>query len=224
MMPGARTEDRRFWLVCLAAGVLVLLACALPTIEIGQGAYIGAGDTQRSFDYNRAVRFATYFEPGSMLYGLGALVLVLIAVVALVRGSNGLLVVMAALVSLAFVVEAARIGEELRWEDTGVFSCEEALEKCASLVAPAVRDLQEDIRRRPEAADPEFDLLDRNGYRARGQVGWWLLVWTSLVIAGVAAFRAFLLVLRPVWAGVAVGVCVLVGLVVLVLRSLENLE
>jgi hypothetical protein len=88
MMPGARGQDRRFWLVCLAAGVLILVGCLLPTIEVGQGAFIGAGDTQRSLDYDRSIRFATYSEPGALLFVLGAIGLMLIAAAALVRGST----------------------------------------------------------------------------------------------------------------------------------------
>ena len=87
-----------------------------------------------------------------------------------------------------------------------------------------MRDLQADIRQLPESAEAEFELLDRNGYRARGEVGWWLILWTSVVAAGLTAFRAFRLLLRPVWAGVAVTICALVLLAVLLLRSLENLE
>jgi hypothetical protein len=226
MMPGARRKDRRFWLVCLAAGVLILVGSLLPTIEVGQGAFIGAGDTQRSFDYDRSIRFATYSEPGAIMFVLGAIGLMLIAAAALIRGSTAVLVLAAALVSFALVVEAARIGDQLRWATGGgVYSCnEQRLEECAPFVAPAVRDLQADIAGRSEASDPEFELLARVGYRARGKLGWTLIAWTSAVIALVTAYRAFLLVLRPVWAGVAVTIGALVFLAVLLLKSLEGLE
>jgi hypothetical protein len=225
MMPGVRREDRRFWLACLAAGVLVLVGCVLPTIEVGQGAFIGAGDTQRSFDYDRSVRFATYSEPGAILFVLGGIALIALAAAALVRGSTPVLVLTAAVLSFAFVLEAARIGDELRWVSSGVYSCEEGrLEDCAPFVAVAVRELQADIQEQPEAADPEFELLAGEGYRARGKVGWWLIVWASVVLALLTAFRAFRLVLRPVWAGVAVTIGALVFLAVLLLRSLEGLE
>jgi hypothetical protein len=225
MMPGVRREDRRFWIACLAAGVLVLVGCVLPTIEVGQGAFIGAGDTQRSFDYDRSVRFATYSEPGAILFVLGGIALIALAAAALVRGSTPVLVLTAAVLSFAFVVEAARIGDELRWVRSGVYSCEEGrLEDCAPFVAPAVRELQADIQEQPEAADPEFELLAREGYRARGKAGWSLIVWASVVLALLTAFRAFRLVLRPVWAGAAVTIGALVFLAVLLLKSLEGLE
>ena len=58
------TVDRSFWLACTVGGALVLAGCLIPTIEVGQGAYIGAGDAQQGFDYERTVRFAPYRRPG----------------------------------------------------------------------------------------------------------------------------------------------------------------
>jgi len=71
----------------------------LPTIEIGEGAFSGAGDTQQSFDYDRSVRFATYVEPGAILFVVGGAGLVVLAVVALVRRSTAIVVIAAAVVS-----------------------------------------------------------------------------------------------------------------------------
>ena len=131
MMPGARRGDRWVWLACLAAGVLVLIGCALATVAVGQDAIIGAGDTQRGFDYDRSVRFATYLEPGAMLFVVGAAALVLLAVIALARGSTPVLVVAAAVLSLALVIEVVRVADELDWPDGGVYSCEKRrLEDC----------------------------------------------------------------------------------------------
>ena len=202
----------------------MLLGCAMPTIEIGQGAIIGAGDTQRGFDYDRSIRFAAYSEPPALLFVLGGIALVVLAVFGLVRGSGAVLILAAAVLSFAFVVEVVRIGDQLRWT-SGVYSCQELrLEECAPFVAPAVRDLQADILERPEAGDPEFELLAREGYRARGKLGWSLIAWASAIIALVTAFRAFRLVLRPLWAGVAVTLSAFVFLVVALLWSLQGLE
>jgi len=224
MMPGAR-RDRWLWLACLVAGVLVLIGCALPTVEIGHDAIIGAGDTQRGFDYDRSVRFATYLEPGAMLFVAGAAGLVLLAVIALARGSTPVLVVAAAAVSFAVVVQVVRVTDELNWPDGGVYSCEKPrLEDCVPILAPAVRDLQEHIGRRPEAAEPGFELLAGDGYRARGEGGWSFIAWSCAAAALVTAFGAFRLILRPVWAAVAVAAGALVFLAVLFLRALEGLE
>ena len=224
-MPGARREDRWLWLACLVAGVLVLIGCALPTIEVGQDAIIGAGDTQRGFDYDRSVRFATYVEPGAMLFLVGGAGLVLLALIALPRGSTPVLVVAAALVSFALLVQVVRVADELDWPDGGVYSCEQPrLEDCIPILAPAVRDLQADIGRRPEAAEPGFELLAEDGYRARGKDGWSLIAWASAGAALVTAFGAFRLVLRPVWAAAAVSAGALVFIAALFLRALQGLE
>ena len=224
MMPGARKEDRWFWIACLAGGVLVLAGCALPTIEIGQGAFIGAGDTQRGFDYERTIRLLAYVEPGSVLFVLGGLAVVGLSVVGLVRGTSTVSVVAVAVISLVLLVQVVRVSDELRWQSRSVFACERRLERCVPFLAPAIRDLQQDIRSRPEARAPEFELLDSEGYRARGKTGWKLVLWSSAALALVTAFRALRLVLRPVWAAVVVSAAALAFLIVLVLRSLDGLE
>jgi hypothetical protein len=170
------------------------------------------------------VHLATYARPGALLFLLGAGGLVLLALVGLRRGSRVLLVLAAAVLAVSFAAEALRIADELRWESNAVYGCDEPLERCVPFVAPAIRDLQDDIRRGPEARDPEFQLLDENGFRARGALGWWLVLWTSIVLAGVMLYRAFLLALRPVWAVVALGVCTLGVLAYLLLQAIEKLE
>jgi hypothetical protein len=226
MMPGVRRDDRRFWLACLAAGLVVLLGCVLPTIEVGQGAFIGAGETQRSFEYDRSVRFATYSEPGARLFVVGGAGLALLAILALARGSSAVLVVAAAVVSFALVVEVLRIADQLHWVRGGVYSCNEEprLEDCAPFVARAERELQADILRRPEASEPGFQLLARNGYRARGKIGWQLMAWACAAAALLTAFWAFRLFLSPVWARVVVALGAFVFLVVVLLRSLAGLQ
>ncbi len=225
MMPVTRSADRGFWLACAAGALLVLVGCSLATIEIGQGALIGADETQRSFDYDRTIQLATYVRPGSLLFLLGAIALATVSFAAMRRGSRPLFVLVAAAISIAFLVETIRIGDELRWSESGVYSCDEgSLERCAPFIAPAVRDLQAEILRCPEARESGFELLAREGYRARGKLGWSLVLWATFALALVTAFRAFMLVLRPLWAGVAVAVCGLAVLAYLLLNALSNLE
>jgi hypothetical protein len=217
--------DRLFWIACAFGGVLLLVGCLVPTIEIGQSAYVGAGDAQESFHYERTIRFAGYAQPGALLFLVGGVVLVLLSAAAFLRRSRAVLILAAAALSLAFVVETVRIGDELEWSDgTGVSACDVPLEQCVPFIARATRDLQEEIRRKPEARRPEFELLEKNGYRARGKAGWPLVLWASIMLALATTFRAFLLVLRPLWAGVAVGVCTLLTLAYLLLQALEGLE
>ena len=217
--------DRRFWIVCALGGTLVLVGCLLPTIQIAQEAIIGAGDAQQGFDYERTFRFAGYRQPGALLFLVGGAALVLMSAGALLRGSHTVLILAAAGLSIAFVVEAVRISDELQWgDDAGLYACDVPLERCVPFIARATRDLQDEIRRKPEARRPGFELLAEDGYRARGKAGWSLILWSSVLLACVTAFRAFLLVLRPRWAAVALGVCVFLVLTFLFLRALSGLE
>ena len=224
-MPATTSEERLSWLVCLFGGALLVVGCALRGIEIGTGAFIGAGEEQRGFDYDRTIHLAAYARPGALLYLLGGIGLVVLSVVALRRGSRTALVLAAAAISFACVVQAARIADELQWsEGGGVYACEDGLERCAPFLAPAVRELQEDILQRAEARDPEFELLDEDGYRARGLVGWSVLLWTSILLAGITLFSSFRLVLRPLWAIVLVLLCGLIAVTYLFITGLQGLE
>jgi hypothetical protein len=219
------TADRRFWIVCALGGALVLTGCLLPTIEVAQEAIIGAGEAQQGFDYERTVRFAGYRQPGALLFLLGGAALVLLSIGALVRGSRTVLILAAAALSLAFVVETVRISDDLQWgDDEGLYACDVPLERCVPFIARATRDLQDEIRQEPEARRPGFELLAENGYRARGKTGWSLILWPSIVLGCVTAYRAFLLILRPLWAGVALGVLALLTVAYLFLQGLEGLE
>jgi hypothetical protein len=219
------TVDQRLWLVCALGGALVLLGCLVPTIEVAQEAIVGAGDAQESFDYERTLRFAGYRQPGALLFLLGGAALLLLSAGALLRGSHTVLILAAAALSIAFVAETVRISDDLQWgDDAGLYACDVPLERCVPFIARATRDLQDEIRRKPEARRPGFELLAEDGYRARGETGWSLILWSSIVLACVTVYRAFLLILRPVWAGVALGVCALLTLAYLFLQALEGLE
>lgn len=143
---------------------------------------------------------------------------------ALLRGSHTVLILAAAALSIAFVVETVRIGDDLQWGDAGLYACDEPLEQCVPFIARATRDVQDEIRQKPEARRPGFELLAEDGYRARGKTGWSLILWSSIVLACVTVYRAFLLILRPLWASVALGVLALLTLAYLFLKALEGLE
>jgi hypothetical protein len=218
------TVDQRIWVVCALGGALVLVGCLVPTIEVAQEAIVGAGDTQEGFDYERTVRFAGYRQPGALLFLVGGAALLLLSAGALLRESHAVLILAAAALSIAFVVETVRISDDLQWGDAGLHACDEPLEQCVPFIARVTRDLQDEIRQKPEARRPGFELLAEDGYRARGKTGWSLILWSSVLLACVTVFRAFLLILRPLWASVALGVLALLTLAYLFLKALEGLE
>jgi hypothetical protein len=125
MMPASPRTDRVFRLTCLVGGSLLVLGCALTTIEIGQSAFIGAGEAQRGFDYDRTVHFVTYPRPGSLLHLLGGIALVACGLPSRPRPA---VVLVAAAISVAFVLQAPRISDELQWVNNGgVIGCETKL-------------------------------------------------------------------------------------------------
>ena len=219
------TRDRLFWAACGVGSALVVAGCLLPTIEVGQSAFVGAGETQRGFDYARTVHFATYGQPTALFFLLGGAALVALSTFALLRRSSAPVILAATTVSLVFVVGTIRIGDELQgaWAEGGVLACDQPLEDCVPVIAPATRNLQAEIRTRPEAQEPGFELLYENGYSARGKIGWSLIFWSSIGLAVLTLYRAFVLALRPIWAGVAVAVTALLVLVYEALKSLEGI-
>jgi hypothetical protein len=220
------TVDRAFWTACALGGALIVAGCFLPTMEVGQSASIGAGDAQRSFSYSETVRFADYRQPTARLFLIGGTALVALAVIALLRTSRlqPLLIVVATALSLVFFVAALRVDGQLPgfWDDVvGTVGCDP--ESCAPVAAPAMRDLNAEIRTTPEAQEAGF-YLDEGGFRTRERDGWLLIRWSSFALAALGLYRLFLFALRPVWAGVAVAACGLVTFVYLFLRGLSSLS
>ena len=62
------------WVAIGATSIAALVACALPAFRIGLDAYIGAGNRQRSFLYDREVTLADLL-PWSLLIPTAALLL-----------------------------------------------------------------------------------------------------------------------------------------------------
>jgi len=225
-------SHRLFWLACLAAGLVITVACFLPAIEFGDTAYIGAGDEQRSFVFNRSLTLAGYVRPGSLPFLVGGPLLTLAGLYGLARGTRAPAVVLVCAVSIAAAVQSLRIAAELQWTeiDSGVAVCGRAdedrtLDECAPFLAPAIRDLQREVLARPIARDPEFGLLGgEDGYRARGLAGWRLLQPVVYLLAPWASYRLLRLrIQQPPIAFALVTLGVMVVLLVLFLRALEDL-
>jgi hypothetical protein len=217
--------DRGFWLACVVGGVVVFIACCLPAVEIGQGGFIGAGNSQQSFDFNRKITLITYVRPGTFIYLVVAVVLVAAGIYGLVRGSMLLAgIVCAALV--AGLTHNAFATDHLanRWGDgTGVYGCDSSLSECAGgYLTPAIRDLDRDILRSPTGQRPGFELLDANGFRSRALVGWNLLLVTLWVLTPLALFRLFRYRMRWWTAALASGGLVVMAIVLWLVNSFPS--
>jgi hypothetical protein len=210
--------DKAFWSVCIAAGGAILTACAIPAIEIGQGGYVGAGSSQQAFDFDRTITLFTYPRPGTLLYLLAAVLLILAGVAGLVRGGSVVLAAIACAVVVAALAHNAYTIDRIRgWDGgSGVTSCtgsrgDESLSQCAGgYLYPAIRDLDRDILRSTVGQRPGFHLLSTTGYRARALGGWYLLTAVLWVLTPLVLFR--LLRYRM---GVAASAAASVGLMLL---------
>ncbi len=212
------------WAAIGAAAIVAVVACARPAFEIGLGASIGAGNDQRTFDYERQLTPLTDLRPWSLLMLAAALVLLATSVTALLWGNRPVLVLLACAVALLSVRAVLSVNDAVVWaEGNGVIAYEEP--NGGLLLQPAIDELKADARRSPEAREPGWELLGgEHGYRARGLDAWWLLQRLVAVASLLTAYRVFRLFLRP-WPAVALtAIATFVVLVWLFLQGLSGLE
>jgi hypothetical protein len=215
----AKPSDRVLFAITAVAGALILIGCLLPAFELYLEASIGAGDDQRVFRFDRELTFATYHEPGALVFPFAGIVL-LATGLAGVRWPRVPLILTAVAVTIpAFVQTVRTVDIQTGPEDVGVTLCDESrLEHCVYYLAPAIRDFRADILREPIARRPEFDGPSRGDYNVRLLTGWLLVGWTVAIYSLFAWFRPLLfLKLRP-WQTVAVYALLLVVVFVIVLR------
>ena len=189
-----KPNDRVFFAFAAAAGALILVGCAFPAFELYLYATVGGGDDQQSYDFYREVRFATYFEPGALVFPLAGLSFLATGILGLLKPQTLLIVAVAAVTVPAFIQTIKTIDITPSQEDGGVYACDEPrLEDCIHYFAPAVRDFRADILRRRIAREPEFEGPSPSYFDVRRLGGWQLIGWTIGVFSLVAWFRAVLL-------------------------------
>jgi len=226
MPPMAKPNDRVFFAFCAAAGALILLGSALPTFELYLSAAIGAGDSQRSFDYHRDLHLLTYAELGGLLFPLSGAALLVAGIAGVLRPRVWLIVAVAALTVPVFVQTVKTVDYARSPGGGGVYGCEQPeLKDCVGYLAPAVRDFRADILRKPEARDPDYLGPEPSEYSIAQLTGWRLVGWTAALFSFVAWFRAILLVVPKLRYAVLLytGLLVLIAIVVLLwwLRDYE---
>jgi hypothetical protein len=212
----ARPNDRVFFALTAVAGASILVGCVLPTFELYLFATVGGGDDQQSYDFYRELRFATYPEPGALVFPLAGLAFLAIGILGLLKQGTLLIAVVAAVTVPAFV-QTIRTIDINQTAEGGVLSCEKPrLEDCVHYLAPAVRDLRADILRRPIARHPDFLGPSPEYFSIRRLGGWQLIAWTIGAFSLFAWFRAALLLplssaqAALVYAGVLVTVFLIV--------------
>ena len=192
--PFKRLPDRG--VACWAAlGVVAsagLVACWRPAFEIGLSAYIGAGEDQRGFDYERELTPLTNLRPWSLLIVAAAMLLLVTSVAALVWGNRPILVFLACGIALLSLRAALDVDDRLVWsEGSGVIGYDEP--SGGPLLQPAINELKVDDTPFPGGPGPAAGncWAARTAYRARGLDAWWLLLRLAVVASLLAAFRAF---------------------------------
>jgi hypothetical protein len=213
----AKPNDRVFFVVCAAAGALILLGSALPTFELYLDASIGAGDSQRVFKYYRDLHLLTYAEPGGLVFPLSGLALLAAGIAGALR-PRCWLVVAAAVLTVPVFVQAVKTVDYAKSPDGGVYACEQPeLERCVGYLAPAVGDFRADILRKPEARHADYLGPERSSYSIEPLTGWRIVGWSVVLFSLVAWLRAMLLVVpkRRYAVLLYAGLLVLIAIIVL---------
>ena len=171
------------WAMIGIAALAAAVACLRPMFEIGIGAYIGAGNEQRGFDYDRRLTPLTDLRPWSLVMLAAALVLLVTSVTALIWGNRPILVLLACAVAVLSLRAVLDVDDRLGWPGSGgVIGYEEP--NGGPLLQPGIDALKADANRSPEAGEPGWTLLGgEHGYRARGLDGWWLLLRLTIVVS-----------------------------------------
>jgi hypothetical protein len=206
-----RANDRVFFASCGAAGALILLGCVLPTFELYLSSAVGAGDSQKVYDYYRDLRLITYGEPGALVFRFVGAAFVLVGIVGLARPSWWLVVAAAALAVPVFVQTVKTVDYATSPGDGGVYVCEQegGLESCVGYLAPAVQEFRADVLRKPEAEEPEYYGPGRGDFSISTLAGWQLIGWSVAIFSLVIWFRAVLLVVPSPKKAVLIYVAVL---------------
>src|SRR3954452_11458702 len=219
------TRDVLSWSAVGIAAAVLTLSCFAPSLKIAIEAFIGAGDEQRGFRYERELAIALDGGwPGPMAVVAG-LALIAAAVVGILIGSRLWLVVAsfavaAAIGLLVFDTEDQR----LRWAgDAGVVGYESP--HGGPLLQPALDDLKADARASREAQRPGWELTGgEDGFSSRGLKAWRLFLWSALALLWLTGYRLSRLALRPLASVSVVAAATVLIFVWMFLRGLARLE
>jgi hypothetical protein len=210
------------WSAVAAAAAALVVACFVASLEIAISAFIGAGNEQRGFSYERELALA--FDvgwPGPLALVAG-LALVAAAVTGIVVGSRPWLVVasFAVAVALGLLVFDTE-DQRLSWAGPGVVGYESP--HGGPLLQPALDELQAEARASSEARNPGWKLTGgEHGFSSRGLTAWRVFLWSVLALLWLTGYRLSRLALRPVASVSLVAVATAAFFVWWVLRTLTR--
>jgi hypothetical protein len=225
MVERLRGHHALSWTAIGVAAAALVVACFVASLEIAIEAYIGAGNEQRGFSYDRELTLA--FDVGwpGPLAVVGGLALVAAGVAGIVVGSRRWLVVASFVVAMALgALVFDTEDQRLQWAGRGGVIGYESPHG-GPLLQPPLDDLKAEARASPEARDPGWTLLGGEyGFSSRGLPAWRVFLWSTLALLWVTGYRLARLALRP-WAAVWLVIAVTAAIIVwLFLRGLSRLE
>lgn len=200
------------WSAVGVAAAALVVACFVASLEIAISAFIGAGNEQRGFSYERELALA--LDVG--------LALVAAAVTGIVVGSRPWLVVasFAVAVALGLLVFDTE-DQRLSWAGPGVVGYESP--HGGPLLQPALDELQAEARASSEARNPGWKLTGgEHGFSSRGLTAWRVFLWSVLALLWLTGYRLSRLALRPVASVSLVAAATAAFFVWLVLRTLTR--
>jgi hypothetical protein len=200
MIQRLRANHALSWAAIGLAAACAAVACLVPAFRLRIEAYIGAGATQRAFDYGQMATIALDSRVG-LLTLVVAVVLVAVAAFCAWRGSRLWLVVGSFVLAVALGLVVFDTDERLGWTgSSGVYGYESP--HGGPLLQPSLDELHVEARRSPEARDPGWTLVGtEHSYAARGLGAWRVFVWSTLILLWLTGYRLARLALRP-WASV----------------------
>jgi hypothetical protein len=223
MIERLRGNHALSWTAIGSAALAGVVACFLPSVELGLTASIGAGNEQRAFHYDRELTLVPGLSPASLLVLGAAVALLGLSLAALRWGSRVWLVLPACAIALLCLRGARDVSDRLQWSDRGVIGYEQP--NGGLLLQPALDDLKAAARSSPEAREAGWELSGgEHAYRSRGLTGWLFLERLAIAVAGLTAYRTFRLVFRPSTAVAATCATATVVLVWIVLEGLSGLQ
>jgi hypothetical protein len=186
------------WSAVGVAAAALVVACFIPSLEIAISAFIGAGNDQRGFRYERELALA--FDvgwPGPLALVAG-LALVVAAATGIVVGSRPWLVVASFAVAVALGLLAFDTEDQrLSWAGPGGVVGYESPHG-GPLLQPALDELKAEARASREARDPGWTLTGgEHGFSSHGLAAWRVFLWSVLALLWLTGYRLSRLALGP---------------------------
>jgi hypothetical protein len=211
------------WSAVAVAAAALVVACFVPSLEIAISAFIGAGNDQRGFRYERELALA--FDvgwPGPLALVAG-LALVVAAATGIVVGSRPWLVVasFAVAVGLGLLVFDTE-DQRLSWAGSGGVVGYESPHG-GPLLQPALDELKAEARASSEARNPGWTLTGGvHGFSSRGLTAWRVFLWSVLALLWLTGYRLSRLAFGPLASVSLVAAATAAFVVWLVVRTLTR--